>query len=133
MTLQNSPESSTDFFLTVSCESLLKVSELPIAAVYQAVIKPESELYGRSVLSLQFALKQQCLNNVTWADRPPQGLAELSVDLCSSEGDKFITNKVVVSANSLYDLISTFNVILFGTNGYRCPHCGIVPSGKYTL
>lgn len=101
--------------------------------MYQAVIKPESELYGRSVLSLQFALKQQCLNNVTWADRPPQGLAELSVDLCSSEGDKFITNKVMVSANSLYDLISTFNVILFGTNGYRCPHCGIVPSGKYTL
>lgn len=81
-------------------------------------------------LTLQFALKQQCLNDVSWADRPPQGSAELCVDLCSSE---FITNKVMVTANSLYDLISTFNVILFAKNGYRCPHYGTLLSGKSTL
>lgn len=109
------------------------MSELPVAAVYQSVLKPGSELYGRNILTLQFALKQQCLNNVTWADRPPQGSAELCVDLCSSEGDKFISNKAMVSANSLYDLISTFNVILLAKNVYRCPYCGTVLSGKSTL
>lgn len=101
--------------------------------MYGAVLKPGSELYGKNVLTLQFALKQQCLSNVTWADMPPQGSAELCVDLCSSEGDKFITNKVMVTADSLYDLISTFNVILFAKNGYRFPHCGTVLSGKSAL
>lgn len=101
--------------------------------MYRAVLKPGSELCGRNVLTLQFALKQQCLNDVTWADRPPQGSAELCVDLCSSEGDKFIAIKVVVTADSLYDLISTFNVILFAKNGYRFPHCGKILSGKCAL
>jgi len=59
--------------------------------VYQAVIKPGSELYSRNVITLQFALKQQSLNNAARADMLPQGSSELCADLRSSEGDKFIT------------------------------------------